>query len=243
VKLEQLDTPDGVVLRSSPTPKEWQRSRARLVGAAAGFVAAGAGVTVLELRAGPQLLLLELLPLLVGLTWAARLVPAVLAARPTAVVVSSHSLRLERLDGSSQQSIDLAGVSAIRIGPEGFSRPWRWMKGPREGLVMVKLRASGQSLGIPPELAGHPVVRQLLARALVASRANGPVVLAGPRGALEELDRLAADPRLLLASAPAVEIPPITIPAGWYADPGGQAALRWWDGREWTGHTKGEPDA
>jgi hypothetical protein len=26
-------------------------------------------------------------------------------------------------------------------------------------------------------------------------------------------------------------------PAGWYPDPWGKAAQRWWDGRQWTGHT------
>ena len=25
-------------------------------------------------------------------------------------------------------------------------------------------------------------------------------------------------------------------PAGWYADPSGQHALRWWDGNAWTDH-------
>ena len=25
--------------------------------------------------------------------------------------------------------------------------------------------------------------------------------------------------------------------AGWYPDPWGQAATRWWDGTTWTGHT------
>ncbi len=29
---------------------------------------------------------------------------------------------------------------------------------------------------------------------------------------------------------------------GWYADPGGQPQLRWWDGRAWTPHTQPLPD-
>ncbi len=32
-----------------------------------------------------------------------------------------------------------------------------------------------------------------------------------------------------------------TTPAGWYDDPSGQAARRWWDGSGWTEHTDGPP--
>ena len=31
---------------------------------------------------------------------------------------------------------------------------------------------------------------------------------------------------------------PAQPPAGWYADPYGLPALRWWDGREWTSHVQ-----
>jgi hypothetical protein len=31
---------------------------------------------------------------------------------------------------------------------------------------------------------------------------------------------------------------PVTAPAGWYPDPGGQASLRWWDGAAWTTNTR-----
>jgi uncharacterized RDD family membrane protein YckC len=30
-----------------------------------------------------------------------------------------------------------------------------------------------------------------------------------------------------------------TPPPGWYADPGGQSRMRWWDGRRWTDQTSG----
>jgi hypothetical protein len=47
-----------------------------------------------------------------------------------------------------------------------------------------------------------------------------PIVLAGPGG----------QP----ARPPAAQ--PSLPPAAWYADPAGSRALRWWDGRAWTGH-------
>jgi hypothetical protein len=31
--------------------------------------------------------------------------------------------------------------------------------------------------------------------------------------------------------------PAAATPEGWHPDPWGQARLRWWDGRQWTGHT------
>lgn len=39
--------------------------------------------------------------------------------------------------------------------------------------------------------------------------------------------------------APAAAAPPSQgPPAGWYADPSGQPAQRWWDGAQWTEHTQ-----
>jgi hypothetical protein len=40
-------------------------------------------------------------------------------------------------------------------------------------------------------------------------------------------------------SPPQQAAPPGSFPAGWYADPHGQARMRWWDGSTWTGHVSG----
>ena len=37
---------------------------------------------------------------------------------------------------------------------------------------------------------------------------------------------------------PGVPQPPSGPPPGWYNDPGGEPALRWWDGNQWTQHTR-----
>lgn len=234
MKVEQLDTPQGVILRSSPTKEEFTAARRRSMAAAVGCLLVGAGVSGLELQAGVQLLLLELVPFAIGLAWAVRFLRLFFQARPTAVVATDHSLRLERLDGSRQEELDLASISSIRIGPDGFSPPWRWLKGPKSGLVVLRLRGTGAGLAIPPQLADHPVIRQLLARMLAASRLRGPVVLAGPTAAVSELEQLAKTSSPVSAS----HVPPITIPAGWYPDPSGQAPLRWWDGRAWADYTR-----
>jgi hypothetical protein len=240
VNVEQVDTAEGIVLRSSPTPAEWQRTRIRLIAAAVACVAVGALASLIEFQAGMKLIAFELLPLFVGAVWAFRFIRTFVRARPTAVVATDHSLSLERLDGSRKQDLDLAGISSIRIGPDGFSFPWRWLKGPRSGLVLLRLRENGNGLAIPPQLAEHPVIRQLLARMLATSRTRGPVSIVGPAATVTELERLAQSTSVI---SHAMEIPPITIPAGWYPDPSGVAPLRWWDGREWADYTRQTPPA
>lgn len=49
-------------------------------------------------------------------------------------------------------------------------------------------------------------------------------------------------PRRAVPYAPAV-LPSAPPPPGWYADPWGVAAYRWWDGRAWTGWASGPPGA
>ncbi len=34
------------------------------------------------------------------------------------------------------------------------------------------------------------------------------------------------------------EVDRVNAPPGWYADPRSEARMRWWDGIEWTDHTK-----
>jgi hypothetical protein len=47
------------------------------------------------------------------------------------------------------------------------------------------------------------------------------------------------DPEPVAVSAPAAQpVVPSAPEAGWYADPSGASAARWWDGSTWTTHIR-----
>ncbi|MEA2352254.1 MAG: hypothetical protein QOJ14_668 [Thermoleophilaceae bacterium] len=85
------------------------------------------------------------------------------------------------------------------------------------------------------DAAGQPV-EPLLAQAAPAAVPPG-----GPPGGWQQ-PATAAPPQPgggggWQPPAPAAPSPAPTQPAGWYADPSGQARLRYWDGSAWTEHT------
>jgi MFS family permease len=69
-----------------------------------------------------------------------------------------------------------------------------------------------------------PATRAYLASSVSARQRNGAVVLQRVHPAFVES-----------------LTPSGVVPQGWYADPGGGAGLRWWDGTQWTEHLHGAP--
>ena len=51
------------------------------------------------------------------------------------------------------------------------------------------------------------------------------------------------DPSVSAGPGPASDAVPGTAPAAWHRDPWGLAAMRWWDGSQWTGYVSGPPPA
>jgi len=78
-------------------------------------------------------------------------------------------------------------------------------------------------------VAAAPVADPLAA----AARPPMPV---GPPAAL-------ADPPVTASPGPPSDAGPGAAPAAWHRDPWGLAAMRWWDGAQWTGYVSGPPPA
>ena len=98
------------------------------------------------------------------------------------------------------------------------------------GTYVVRKDAAGRPLqpvaGAPESAAG-----------LGAPALGG---LVGPTGPANRTSPASAPPGPAVEPSPAPPPPPpppTTAPAGWYDDPHGEARLRYWDGRQWTGHT------
>jgi hypothetical protein len=51
------------------------------------------------------------------------------------------------------------------------------------------------------------------------------------------------DPPVTASPGPASDAGPGAAPAAWHRDPWGLAAMRWWDGAQWTGYVSGPPPA
>jgi uncharacterized RDD family membrane protein YckC len=81
---------------------------------------------------------------------------------------------------------------------------------------------------VSKEVAGRPLVADTAAPAAAAAPPAAAAPAAQPAAPTQP-----PPPQPAAASPPAAT----TAPAGWYADPRGEARLRYWDGQQWTGHT------
>jgi hypothetical protein len=95
------------------------------------------------------------------------------------------------------------------------------------------MRAAGQG-GIPPDAA--PAVVAAPAPTL-ESAVNKWAAVGEPHAAVTESGLGAVE----TAPAAPTAYPEPKASAGWFPDPGGAAALRYWDGQQWTGHTTPTP--
>jgi hypothetical protein len=134
---------------------------------------------------------------------------------------------------SASRSIEAVFPRATRLGPQSGlwgtlelngKKHWvhkRWHKDI--ALADSQLGGAAPAAGALPAAAGY-------APAGVAPQAPAPAAAQAPAPAAPQQ----APPPSLPQPEPAA-----SFPAGWYADPHGEARLRWWDGSTWTGHVSG----
>jgi uncharacterized RDD family membrane protein YckC len=95
---------------------------------------------------------------------------------------------------------------------------------------------AGGTWVVRAEAAGQPV-EQLLQQAAPAAVPPGGWQQPASGGWQQQPAGGTQQPAAAWQAPPPPPAPPPAQPAGWYADPSGQARLRYWDGSAWTEHT------
>lgn len=132
-------------------------------------------------------------------------------------------LRFRTFDGPG------LGPSEVLVWPDRVEYDNRTIFGKDAGSQTIPIRSI---TGVEVDYDGKSLV---LYRELRISCSGNVSTFSVMRGDANKAKALLSE--LMLSGSPAPAPPPPAPPAGWYPDPQGQAAQRWWDGSAWTGHT------